>query len=373
MKKRILAIALALMMVFSMISAISFNVSAASSHSVTVATNAYYTIKNLGSGKLLNVYGSRNANNTNVTVYRLDETSGQSWEFIKNGSSHVIVPQCSPSRALNVYGSYSKENSNVCIWNQTFSSTQSWIIEYNANLSGYIIRSANNINYVLTATGSANGSNVCLKKYTGSRYQIWDCSAFRATVNRPDKGSNSIEMKNFLQVDSLWSSRMYKTGRIKDTGCGILSIVNAVYNLNGNYMDPIMVADWAHSNGLYNRYGSEGCYADVFRRVADNFGVSYGFQCTYSGNGNSYDTRLKNHIINGGTAIVHVPGHFMTIVDYDQNTGKYLVFDSAPGSGTNYNSIKRKNLTSPNGDWKTPAQLSSGNLKIDRYYLFAVR
>lgn len=180
-----------------------------------------------------------------------------------------------------------------------------------------------------------------------------------------------IVFKNYLQVDSTWSLKVYGTGNLRDTGCGILSVVNAVYNLTGNFIEPTTLASWANKNGHYNKNGSEGSYATLFEAAAKKYGTTYGFKYVSGGSGEASDTKLVNHIKGGGTAVVHVPGHFMAIVDYDESTKKFLVFDSAPGSGTSWNSIKRKGLTSPSGDWKTSSQLSSGNLKIDRYYLFS--
>ena len=374
--KKVLSLLLVLTMVLGMFSASTVFASAASNtkFSVSVTTNKYYTIKNLGSGKMLNVYGSKNANNANITVYQADKTSGQNFMFIKSGSRYVIQPQCSTSRAVNVYGSTAKANSNVCIWNKSGSTTQAWIIEYNSAKSGYIIRSANNTNYVLAATGSKNSSNVCLKKYNpNDNYQVWDSLAFRAVLNRTSSttSSTAFTMKNYLQVDQSWSGKTYNKGNIRDTGCGILSIVNAVYNLNGKFIEPTTLAKWANQNGLYNKNGSEGSYAGLFSSAAQKYGSTYRFKYVWGGNGKASDARLKNHIASGGTAVVHVYNHFMAIVDYDASTGKFLVFDSAPGSGTSYNSVSRRGLTSPGGDWKTPSQLSTGNLKIDRYYLYS--
>lgn len=170
----------------------------------SVKTGSYYTVSNVGSGKYLNIYGSKNANNTNVTVYQKDGTKGQSFMFTKNGNGYTIAPKCSTSRRVNVYGTSAKQNANVCIWNSTGSSTQRWIVKEVSG--GYIICCADNANYVLTATGSKNSSNVNLQKYTGSKYQIWKSSAFTAnsysdTNNSSDfiwplaNGSGSVSSK----------------------------------------------------------------------------------------------------------------------------------------------------------------------------------
>lgn len=184
--KKIITSLVAIVMVLSTLLTIAIPASAAApadGYVENVTTGKYVTIKNVGSGKLLNVYGSKNKNNTNITVYQADGTTGQSFKFVKSGNAYVIVPKCATSRALNVYGSSAKNNSNVCLWSKTGHNTQAWIIDYNPSLNGFVIRSANNQNYVLAATGSKNSSNVCLKKYNpNDKYQVWTSSALSANT-----------------------------------------------------------------------------------------------------------------------------------------------------------------------------------------------
>lgn len=156
-----------------------------SSSSATVKTplktGTWYRVTNSKSGKLLNVYGSKSASNTNVTIYKKDNTSGQDFKLVANGTKsfggktytkYIIVARCASKCALNVYGSSAKNNSNVNIWTKTGNNTQDWIFVPTGN--GYVIRSANNTNYVLTASGTSNSSNVKLATYSsGNTYQIW--------------------------------------------------------------------------------------------------------------------------------------------------------------------------------------------------------
>lgn len=194
----------------------------------------------------------------------------------------------------------------------------------------------------------------------------------------PPKVNNAAQTiftkKNYLQIDSKWNTKKYNNSYLKDSGCGIFSIVNAVYNSTGNFVDPYTVADWAHGAKYFNQAAKGGgvCNQKIFTEVANKYGSTYGFK--YIGHGTSFNNNtLKNHLKNGGTAIVHVQGHYMCLVGYDSSTGKFLVYDPAPGSGTNYNSIKRKGLTSPNGDWKTASQLSTGAIAITEYWMYAKR
>ena len=150
----------------------------------SLKTNTYYTLTNAKSGKLLNVYGSKSASNTNVTIYQKDGTSGQAFKFVSHGTTkyngktytkYIIIAKCASSCALNVYGTSAKNGANVNIWKKSGNSTQDWIFE--AVNGGYVIRSANNPNFVLTASGTANSTNVKLATYSsGNTYQIWKLS-----------------------------------------------------------------------------------------------------------------------------------------------------------------------------------------------------
>ena len=163
-----------------------------SSSTTSVATGSYFTIKNLGSGKMLNVVSNSSNSGANVTVYQADGTTGQNFMFISNGrGGYVLEPQCAPSCALNVYGQSSTPGANVNIWTKSGNRTQDWNIEYNSAMSGYVVRSADNPSYVLAASGSGNASNVQLQQYdSGSAFQIWISNAF-GTVSSPNENPTS--------------------------------------------------------------------------------------------------------------------------------------------------------------------------------------
>lgn len=360
MKKKILSLLLVLSVLFSMVPLGSISASAA----VNVTTNKYYTIKNVGGNRYLNVYCNSSRNNTNITLWGWDGTSGEDFKFVKNGSGYLLIPRCSTSRAVNIYGNTAKSGSNVCTWSTTKHSTQTWIPEYVASKKGYILRSAYNKNLVLTAAGNRNGSNVCVKNYNGSSYQIWTSAALSNPAPKKDTGStasSSVKKVNYLQWDSRWGNYYYGSSyssNITNSGCGILSIVNAVYNLNGKFIQPTDLAAWANRSGYYNSGYGYGSGQPIVEAAAKQYGNSYGFKCTGSGT-NIKDTKLINHLKNGGTAVVNVYNHYIAIVGYDANTKKYQVFDCAPGVG-------RK--TTAKGDWwKYDYFYSSDNMYYDSY------
>ena len=165
-----------------------------------------------------------------------------------------------------------------------------------------------------------------------------------------------------------WTAYYFNGGSMAATGCGIFSLANAVGYLTGQKLDVLEVATWAHNDGTYNVTGADGTYRTGFYpRASARYGPTYGFtiDCgsdTYGYWSGAYDVRLKNHLINGGTAVVHVYNHFMTLVGYDPSTNKFHLYDCAPRD--------RRNTLANNGDlWFTEAQLSSGYTDIDWFCL----
>ena len=218
----------------------------------------------------------------------------------------------------------------------------------------------------------------------------------------PVSATTSFTQQNVLQVNAnsrsdyisgSWYSLTNGSGNIRDAGCGIVSLVSAVYNLGGTIEKSNIgsvideVFDWAYSKGYWT--GSAGTYWSMFVNSDDKFGAKYGFLVSKQyGSKDSESTSLTslvNHIKNGnGTAVVHVYGHFMAVVDYKFENGKEMlrVFDPAPGAGSNYNSLKRKNVTHAAGDWfelsvlqrdggTKGSQGSTENIEIDGYWLIS--
>ncbi len=164
-----------------------------------------------------------------------------------------------------------------------------------------------------------------------------------------------------------WKAYTYgdSQGTLYRTGCGIFATVNAVGYLTGNTMSVTETAAWAHSIGGYNPGNTHaGTYrTTLYPKLQAKYGARYGFtvDCGSSGDGywsNSSSSKLKNHLANGGTAIAHVPGHFIALVGW--NGSQYHVYDSYPTSAR----------PTGNGDcWKTPAQMATGKLDVDWFVL----
>ena len=181
--------------------------------------------------------------------------------------------------------------------------------------------------------------------------------------------SNKVEAASYTgimrQTEPVYLNYWYGGDTLYAAGCGLFSLCNAVGYVTGNKMDVVELANWAYANGYFS--GDTGTYRDPFyRKASARYGSTYGFTIDCNGGGGYwgtvYDSRLINHLANGGTAVIHVYGHFMALVGYDYSSGLYHLYDCAPAG--------KRNTTANGGDlWVTAAHLSSGYTNVDWYCL----
>lgn len=172
----------------------------------------------------------------------------------------------------------------------------------------------------------------------------------------------------FVQCDDRWKDVQVGTLNIVQSACAIATICNTVYYLTGREMDLVATAFWANGEGLFNA-GFEGSYRSVFYHSGNAYGGEYGYKATSFQSGSIRSQALIDHLLSGQTAALHVPGHFMAAIDYDEETGRYLIIDPMPGDTGRYDT-RRKGLTHGDGDWLTAEELSEGFIKVDGFSLF---
>ena len=153
----------------------------------------------------------------------------------------------------------------------------------------------------------------------------------------------------FLQEDARWAASPYgylsgsAASTIAASGCGILSLTNAVYYLNGIFIEPSFAAEYAAGAGFHVEGGTKW---DFYRGFAQTYGASCGIE--YAGEVTSY-AELKNMLLRDCVAICSVPGHIMALVDYDEALGRFLLLDSAPddlrATGAGYVWISEQELS----------------------------
>ena len=178
------------------------------------------------------------------------------------------------------------------------------------------------------------------------------------------KNKNVNPYRNFMQFDPAWARKDYGnvsdySGKMAAAGCGVVAITNAVYALNGQFVDPMLFADYAVKEH-YRIIGS-GTQDGIFKAAARQFGDAYGFAYIKT----SYSTsEVREYLKKGCVAISHVPGHYVTIADFNPKTKKYLVLDSHPIKSRPTNSF---------GNWFKRERLERGGLASSAYYIYGTR
>lgn len=156
----------------------------------TITDNGVYRIKNVGSGKYLNLHYGIDANATNVYQWTYDGSTEQKWRVSYHlaTDSYQIYSMSSSggkNRLLDVSrgGASLTSGQNVAIWDPVDELSHQMDIMPVGN-SQYKITMKGNSNLCLTAYGTANGTadgksstsagNVFISTYTGAANQKWN-------------------------------------------------------------------------------------------------------------------------------------------------------------------------------------------------------
>ena len=154
-----------------------------------VSSGAVYRIKNVGSGKYLNVHYGIDANGTNVYQWSYDGSTEQKFRIMYSSSSnsYKIYPMCSSNgngRVLDITRGSGPvlDGANVKIWDDVDPISQEWNI-ISLGEDQFRIRSNANNDVYLASYGNSNGSsggtgatsagNVYVSNYVGEMYQHW--------------------------------------------------------------------------------------------------------------------------------------------------------------------------------------------------------
>lgn len=119
---------------------------------------------------------------------------------------------------------------------------------------------------------------------------------------------------------------------VGSSGCGLLSIRNAIYSLTGQEVDVRYLAKWSLKSG----YRVNGSGTDASRAVpgfcrdfGDQYGVTYAGHVENPTQDPNYITKVREHLIHGGVAIVSLKSHLVCVAAYETSRG-FLVLDSYP-------------------------------------------
>lgn len=134
-------------------------------------TPGKYYLRNVATGKFLNVCDAGNWNNCNVDNWYFNGCSAQVWTISGDSNSYKVQPGCSSTRVLNQWGDNVVSGHNVCLWDNTNHPSQRWVFEQaDAEGTTFVIRCKGNTNCVLDVN---EYGNVCVCNYAGRDSQKW--------------------------------------------------------------------------------------------------------------------------------------------------------------------------------------------------------
>ncbi len=172
-------------------------------------TNGTYYIKNVGTGKYLQVQNSADVNDQNIIVSGLSVgNSGQLMTISATSNGYKFRPNCSAARVVNIYADTITSGNNVNLRSDGNNSTQ-WF-KFQKVDGGYVIRNVQNANCVL----NVDGTNVNVVNYSGGSNQIWQlqhCIQFDANGGF---GAPGYVMKNYTDNINLPSEKPIRIGYI---------------------------------------------------------------------------------------------------------------------------------------------------------------
>ena len=314
----------------------------------------YYYIRSKCGGYIDNSRGMIQQGN-NVGTYQ-DRGTNQKWKFIK----------------VKKIPFFTASVQNTQVPSGTYTNPGNFTIKQTVTSPNYPIVKVEQL--ILNSSKKALGSN---KLYPGARmavikndlkmsslengtyyYQlkIWNSNGVcmeaplkAFTIERTKsvkKDSSPIPITKaitvYKQTDSRWKAHPYgysspenrknnipaylgqDNGNGSGGGCGVLSVVNAVYYLNRTFIQPKELADFA----VYfkARYDG-GTYGWLAEKLCQEKGLTYGIKFVKDVKNLE---EAKSYLKKGNVAIVHVDNHFMALVNYDPNEDKFLVIDSYP-------------------------------------------
>ena len=210
-----------------------------------------------------------------------------------------------------------------------------------------------------------SGSGIAYSKTGRMKAVKWNDASDRQmwTITKVAGKASDKTYTVYSQYDPAFGGSTYCAGNpvrtISTSGCGVVSYVNAIYALNGEYISASWLAQYSNANGHY--VYMQGTKDSLYAAFANAYGKKYHFR--YSGMITDFNL-LRAHLKKGGTAVALVPGHYIAVVDYNSKNDTFMFLDSA---------ITGSRPTTMTGNWITPSQMRTGRLYCYHFHLFSRR
>ncbi len=147
-----------------------------STSTASLVDGGVYVIKNVNSGKVLDVANGLNVNGANVQQWSLNGYDAQHWKIVSKGNGYyVLYAVCtSNTKVLDVPCGNTTVASNMQLWEANGDDAQVFYLKANTDGSYAILPKLNTSMCVGVAeSAKTDGANVALYSYTGAASQNW--------------------------------------------------------------------------------------------------------------------------------------------------------------------------------------------------------
>ncbi|WP_435101312.1 family 43 glycosylhydrolase [Halarchaeum sp. P4] len=132
-----------------------------------------YHVRNVHSGRLMEVAGASTSDGANVQQYTDTGNTCQDWSVSANGDGTYTISNVNSGKLLEVAGASTSDGANIQQYADTGSSCQDWVIEDVGN-GQFRLTNANSGKVAEVANaGTANGDNVQQWTDNGGAHQLW--------------------------------------------------------------------------------------------------------------------------------------------------------------------------------------------------------
>ena len=237
-----------------------------------IVSGAVYRIKNVGSGKYMNVHYGNDVNGTNIYQWTADGSTEQKFRvvYFANSDSYLIYAMCSSKRIVSVAHNNSNlaNGQNIHLYS-TGDDTAQRVHIVSLGQNQYRISMKANTNLHFAAYGDTNGTaggtnatsagNIYLSSYVGEMYQHW---IFELVENPPNPVG---------YLDEVSSSKIggwaYQTG-LPDTPIDVHIYVK---NNSTNKQKLFAVTANGYRSDLKNAGYGDGCHAFSYSMSWGNY------------------------------------------------------------------------------------------------------
>ena len=139
--------------------------------------DGYYTIRNLQSGKSIDVEAAGDKNGTNIQAWSINDTCAQKWKILRIKNEYTFISTCS-NKVMDLAAANTEKGSNIQLYEANNTGAQKWKLSLVEKVKNgeYIITSKLSDKKVVDVAGNnrMNGTNIQLYDYNGTSAQVWN-------------------------------------------------------------------------------------------------------------------------------------------------------------------------------------------------------